>query len=71
MTLTSVQKAKMFHDVSFYVLPVVASVALFIIAVVQKNTALYALSAGALGVPGIKTATKMNGSNTPKESDDA
>jgi len=70
MTLTSVQKAKMFHDVSFYVLPVVGAVALFVIAVVQKNTALYALSAGALGVPGIKAATTMNGSKN-KEGDDA
>ena len=58
MTLTPVQKAKMFHDAAYYVLPVVGAVALFAVAIVQKNTALYAIAAGALGIPGIKSASK-------------
>lgn len=53
----TVQRAKTFHDAAYYVLPVVASVAIFAVAIIQRNTALYAIAAGALGIPGVKAVT--------------
>ena len=55
--MTTPEQARNIHRIAFQILPVVGAVVVFAVAVARSNTALYAVAAGMLGVPGVKEVT--------------